>query len=78
MYLKDVIFWKHESISIVRFLILCTKFSLKQTALFMVNGQFCCSCYSAGGTQIQPFISAGLINFVFNNNVTLVHNTNIY
>jgi hypothetical protein len=34
--------------------------------------------YSEGGIQIQPFRSAGLMNFDFNNNVTLVHNTYIY
>ncbi|XP_076113973.1 uncharacterized protein LOC143082259 [Mytilus galloprovincialis] len=34
--------------------------------------------YAEGGTQIQPFRSAGLMNFAFNNNVTLVHNTYIY
>ena len=34
--------------------------------------------YVAGGTQIQPFRSAGLMNFGYNNNVTLVHNTYIY
>ncbi|XP_071123054.1 uncharacterized protein [Mytilus edulis] len=34
--------------------------------------------YAEGGTQIQPFRSVGLMNFAFNNNVTLVHNTFIY
>jgi hypothetical protein len=34
--------------------------------------------YVEGGTQIQPFKSAGLMNFGFNTNVTLVHNTFIY
>ncbi|XP_052067298.1 uncharacterized protein LOC127706680 [Mytilus californianus] len=34
--------------------------------------------YAEGGTQIQPFRSAGLMNFGYNNNVTLVHNTFIY
>ena len=34
--------------------------------------------YTAGGTQIQPFRSVGLMNFAFNNNVTLVHNTYVY
>ncbi|XP_076117799.1 uncharacterized protein LOC143085385 [Mytilus galloprovincialis] len=34
--------------------------------------------YASGGTQIQPFRSVGLMNFGFNNNVTLVHNTYIY
>ena len=34
--------------------------------------------YAEGGTQIQPFRSVGLLNFAFNNNVTLVHNTFIY
>ncbi|CAG2233139.1 unnamed protein product [Mytilus edulis] len=34
--------------------------------------------YAEGGTQIQPFRSAGLMNFAFNNKVTLVHNTYIY
>ena len=42
------------------------------TILFFIKG------YSEGGIQIQPFKSAGLMNFGFNNNVTLVHNTYIY
>lgn len=70
MFIKDVIL----SISGVYFLILCTK-----NISFTISEQFCCwSGYSAGGTQIQPFRSAGLMNFGFNNNVTLVHNTYIY
>lgn len=39
---------------------------------------FHCQGYATGGTQIQPFRSVGLMNFGFNNNVTLVHNTYIY
>jgi hypothetical protein len=34
--------------------------------------------YVEGGTQIQPFKSAGLMNFGLNNDVILVHNTDIY
>jgi hypothetical protein len=40
--------------------------------VFLIKG------YSEGGIQIQPFRSAGLMNFDFNNNVTLIHNTYIY
>lgn len=34
--------------------------------------------YTKGGTQIQGFNSAGLNNFAYNANVTLVHNTFVH
>lgn len=34
--------------------------------------------YTKGGTQIQGFKSAGLNNFAYNANVTLVHNTFVH
>ena len=34
--------------------------------------------YVPGGTQIQSFESVGLMNFGYNSNVTLIHDTNIY
>lgn len=34
--------------------------------------------YTKGGTQIQGFQSAGLNNFAYNANVTLIHNTLVH
>ena len=34
--------------------------------------------YAESGTQLQSFTSEGLMNFGYNNNVTLVHNNLIY
>ena len=37
-----------------------------------------CQGYTRGGTQIQRFISAGINNFGYNSNVTLIHNTYVH
>ena len=34
--------------------------------------------YTRGGTQIQRFTSAGINNFGYNSNVTLIHNTFVH
>ena len=40
--------------------------------------QFYYTGYAEGGTQLQSFTSEGLMNFGYNNNITMVHNNFIY